>query len=131
MLMEVAPERLVVELTEHQRVLMSAKLTYSLDQLRAAGVRIAVDDAGSGYAGLEHILDLRPDVLKLDRALVQGIAAHPGRQAMCDAMVRFAGRTGAVLVAEGVEDEEDLRVLRYLGVRHAQGFLLGRPEIRP
>lgn len=129
MLMDAAPERLIVELTEHEPVLMSTVLMDQLDQLRAAGVRIAVDDAGSGYAGLEHILDLRPDVLKLDRALVQGIATHPGRQAMCDAMVRFAARTGAVLVAEGVESEEDLRVLRYLGVRQAQGFLLGVPEI--
>ncbi len=125
-----APGRMVVELTEHQPVLMSQFLVDRLDQLRSAGVRIAVDDAGSGYAGLEHILDLRPDVLKLDRALVRGIASHAGRQAMCDAMVRFAGRTGALLVAEGVETDDDLQVLRYLGVRHAQGFLLGMPEIR-
>ena len=122
-------ERLVVELTEHQRVSWSDVLDARLATLRAAGARIAVDDAGSGYAGLEHILHLRPEVLKLDRVLVQGVAHHAGRRAMVEAMVQFTSRTDAQLVAEGVETEADLDVLRRLGVDLAQGFLLGRPTV--
>lgn len=121
--------RVVVELTEHERLDLSGTLLAVLADLRDQGVRIAVDDAGSGYAGLEHILDLGPDVLKLDRSLVDGIAQHPGRQAMCEAMVRFAARTDTLLVAEGVESEHDLQTLRHLNVRYAQGYHLGRPEL--
>lgn len=121
--------RLVLELTEHARVQDYARLEAQLDPLRRAGALLAVDDAGSGYAGLEHILRLRPDVLKLDRALVQGIADHPGRRALCQAMVGFTRETGCSLVAEGVETEQDLQALRDLGVVYAQGYLLGRPEV--
>ncbi len=125
------PSRLVLEITEHERLVLDDSTRARLATLRSSGVRVAVDDAGSGYAGLEHILQVAPDVLKLDRALVQGIADDPARQAMCDAMVRFTARTGAVLVAEGIETEEDLQTVRYLGVRHAQGYFLGRPEVWP
>jgi EAL domain-containing protein (putative c-di-GMP-specific phosphodiesterase class I) len=123
-----SPHRVVVELTEHVRVAWSQRLNDRLGTLREAGVRIAVDDAGTGYAGLEHILHLRPDVLKLDRVLVQGIDGHPGRQAMCEAMVGFSRRTGTTLVAEGVESEADLAELQRLGVEMVQGYLTGRPR---
>lgn len=123
--------RLVLELTEHQAVEDPDALTERLSELRAAGVRIAVDDAGAGYAGLEWILRLRPEVLKLDRALVDGVSEHAGRQALCEAMVRFTDRTAARLVAEGVETTADRRALCGLGVSHAQGFLLGRPAPWP
>jgi EAL domain-containing protein (putative c-di-GMP-specific phosphodiesterase class I) len=123
-----SPRRLVVELTEHVRVAWSQRLHDRLETLREAGVRIAVDDAGTGCIGLEHILHLRPEVLKLDRALVRGIATHPGRQAMCEAMVGFSRRTGATLVAEGVETEADLAELERLGVELVQGYLTGRPR---
>lgn len=121
--------RLILELTEHHRIEEPARLNEALGRVRAAGVRVAVDDAGSGYAGLERILSLAPEVLKLDRSLVDGVSQHAGRQAMCEAMVRFTQRTGARLVAEGVETQEDLDVLRALGVGHAQGYLLGRPTV--
>lgn len=126
-----APSRLILEITEHERLVLDDTTRERLALLRSCGVRVAVDDAGSGYAGLEHILQVAPDVLKLDRVLVQGIAADPARQAMCDAMVRFTARTGATLVAEGVETDADLETLRSLGVRYAQGYLLGRPEVWP
>jgi EAL domain-containing protein (putative c-di-GMP-specific phosphodiesterase class I) len=121
--------RLILELTEHQRIDEPERLNEALGRVRDAGVRIAVDDAGSGYAGLERILLLAPEVLKLDRTLVGGVANHPGQQAMCEAMVRFTQRMGARLVAEGVETQEDLDMLASLGVSHAQGYLLGRPTV--
>lgn len=121
--------RLVVELTEHARIEDYDLLTDSLTALRASGARIAVDDAGSGWAGLEHILRLQPEVLKLDRALITGVDDHTGRQAMLEAMVGFANRMGAVLVAEGVETQAELACLRSLGVPYAQGYLLGSPKV--
>jgi EAL domain-containing protein (putative c-di-GMP-specific phosphodiesterase class I) len=121
--------RLVVELTEHDEVGDYDALWRVLSAIRAAGGRIAVDDAGSGYAGLSHILRLRPEVLKLDRSLVQGIAGDPSRQAMCLAMIGFTDRTGSALIAEGIEREEDLQMLTTLGVPLGQGYLLGRPRL--
>lgn len=119
--------RLVVELTEHAKVDDYATISGELGRLRAAGARVAVDDAGSGYAGLEHILQLQPEVLKLDRQLVGGLAEHAGRHAMVEAMVGFASRMGATVVAEGIETEQDLHALRAAGVDQGQGYLLGRP----
>jgi EAL domain-containing protein (putative c-di-GMP-specific phosphodiesterase class I) len=124
-------DRLVLEITEHQNITDPDRLTAVLARVRAAGVRIAVDDAGSGYAGLERILVLAPEILKLDRSLVTGVANHQGRQAMCEAMVRFTARMGTRLVAEGVEAEEDLQTLRQIGVGYAQGYLLGPPAVEP
>lgn len=124
-----AAPRLVAELTEHTEVDEYPRLEHWLSRIRRAGARIAIDDAGSGYAGLERILRLAPDVLKLDRQLVLGIADHAGRQAMVEAMVGFSERMGAVLVAEGVETQRELDVLRRLGVEYAQGYHLGRPTL--
>lgn len=124
-------DRLIMEITEHQQVADQDRLAGVLARVRDAGVRIAVDDAGSGYAGLERILLLAPEILKLDRSLISGVAEHVGRQAMCEAMVRFAARTGTRLIAEGVETEADLATLRELGVGYAQGYLLGRPTMEP
>lgn len=121
--------RLVVELTEHNRVRDYGTLCDELATIRGAGARLAVDDAGSGWAGLEHILRLQPEVLKLDRVLVHDISAHQGRQAMVEAMLGFSGRMGATLIAEGVETEEDLKTLRSLGVTYAQGYVVGRPSL--
>lgn len=121
--------RLVLELTEHDQVHDYGGLGDLLAPVRGAGVRVAVDDAGSGYAGLDHILQLRPEVLKLDRVLITGIAEHPGRQAMCEAMVDFTQKTGSMLVAEGVETGNELAALRDLGVVYAQGYYLGRPTV--
>lgn len=121
--------RLVVELTEHSRVHDYGILSGELATIRGAGARLAVDDAGSGWAGLEHILRLQPEVLKLDRVLVHDIAAHLGRQAMVEALLGFSGRMGATLIAEGVETEEDLKTLRALGVVYAQGYVVGKPSL--
>jgi EAL domain-containing protein (putative c-di-GMP-specific phosphodiesterase class I) len=114
--------------TEHEET-RSVDLGPALDELRAAGHRIALDDGGAGYAGLTRILEVRPDVVKLDRAIVAGIDTDLVRQAMVTAAVAFVAGVGTGLVAEGVETECEAATLRALGVRVAQGFLFGRPAL--
>lgn len=121
------PHRLVVELTEHAQVADYDQLARALAPLRASGMRLAIDDAGAGYASLRHILQLRPDVVKLDRQLIDGLDGDPVRRSLVAAMVAFSREIGARLVAEGVERAEELKTLQELGVHYAQGYLLGRP----
>lgn len=118
----------VLELTEHEALSGEGDgLDATLADLRARGARIAVDDAGAGYAGLQHVMRLRPDIVKLDRALVTGVAGDPARAALIECFVTFARRTNAQVCAEGIENAEDLRTLAALGVDYAQGYLLARP----
>ena len=123
--------QLVVELTEHTRIHDYQQLRSSFDQLRGHGVRIAVDDAGSGYAGLQHILRLRPDIVKLDLELTRAIHVDPARRALATSLVSFAREIGAVLVAEGIEGPEQLETLRKIGVPWGQGYHLGLPGPLP
>lgn len=123
--------RIVVELTEHAQVADYPPLLSALKSLRDNGVRIAVDDAGAGHASLRHILNLQPDIIKLDIALVHGIHADPARQALTAALLVFAARTGAVILAEGIETYEELAALRRLGVTYGQGYHVARPTPLP
>jgi len=120
-------DHILLEMTEHQQVADYQQLLAQLAPLRDAGLRIAVDDAGTGYSGLDQILRLQPDVIKLDRALVSGIDADRAKRAMCAAMVHYVGESGGALVAEGVETAAEAAELLRLGVSHAQGFYFGRP----
>lgn len=122
------PERIVLELTEHAAVRCYDELDRAIEPLRFKGVKLAIDDAGAGYAGLQHIVRLRPDILKLDMSLTRGIDADPSRRALAAAMVYFAAETAAVIVAEGIETEDELQALRALGIDRGQGYLLGRPQ---
>jgi EAL domain-containing protein (putative c-di-GMP-specific phosphodiesterase class I) len=131
LLAETDPRRLVVEITEHAAVEDYEALTRALVRPRAAGLRLAVDDAGAGYASLRHILKLRPDVIKIDLSLVRDIHLDPVRQALTTSLVTFARSLGAVLVAEGVEQQAELDMLVGLGVRHMQGYLLCPPCADP
>jgi EAL domain-containing protein (putative c-di-GMP-specific phosphodiesterase class I) len=119
--------RIVLELTEHTRVGDYEALVEALVRARSHGVRVAADDTGAGYAGLQHLLRLRPNVVKLDIALTRHIDEDPARRALASALVTFAGEIGAALIAEGVESVEELRSLRALGIPAAQGYRLGRP----
>ena len=118
---------IVLEITEHAAIADYAAFRRAIGQLGPA-VKIAVDDAGAGYASLNHILELRPDFVKLDRSIVAGVAADEPRSALVAGMGHFARSTGMRLVAEGVETEEVRAALRQLDVDLAQGYLLGRPE---
>ena len=119
--------RIVLEITEHVRVADYERLHRALDRLRVNGFRVAVDDAGAGFAGLQHILRLRPDIIKLDLSLTQGIDVDPIRRALGLSLVGFARDIGAALIAEGIETAAELDVLRGLGVRWGQGYYLARP----
>lgn len=119
--------RIVIELTEHVPVDAYGDLAYALGRLRASGARIAVDDAGSGYSSLQHILQLHPDIIKLDIALVRDIDRDPARRALAAGLVMFAAETGAAITAEGIETGDELAALARLGVRFGQGYYLGRP----
>lgn len=121
-------ERIVLELTEHDVVEDFAPILDILAPLRAKGLRIAVDDAGAGYSGLQQILAVHPDLIKLDRSLIHDIGIDPGRRALASALSSFARDTGSKIIAEGVETEAELAMLRALGVDTVQGYLLGRPQ---
>lgn len=118
--------RIVLEVTEHAEVESYASLREALAPLRGH-LRVAVDDVGAGYAGLRHILDLEPDILKLDIGLTRDVHVDPARRALIAAMVDFAGDIGCRIVAEGVETAEEARVLRNLAVDYAQGWHYARP----
>jgi EAL domain-containing protein (putative c-di-GMP-specific phosphodiesterase class I) len=120
--------RVVLELTEHAPVGDYETLETALAGLRARGMRVAIDDAGAGFASMRHVLALRPDVIKLDISITRGIDADPQRREFVRALVQFAHATGCSLVAEGIETREELAAVRSLGVACGQGFWLGRPE---
>jgi EAL domain-containing protein (putative c-di-GMP-specific phosphodiesterase class I) len=119
--------RLILELTEHMAVDDYPGLIASLRSLRRSGLRVAIDDTGSGYSSLAHILKIAPDFIKLDRELTSGIDLDPVRRALALSLVTFAADTGAQMIAEGVETADELGELRRLGVTLGQGYHLGHP----
>jgi EAL domain-containing protein (putative c-di-GMP-specific phosphodiesterase class I)/putative methionine-R-sulfoxide reductase with GAF domain len=120
-------QRVTLELTEHLSIADYDVLCDALEPLRSLGVRLAIDDTGAGFSSLAHILKLDPDVIKLDRTLTAGIDDDAGRRAMAAALVGFATETGAHVVAEGIETQGQLDVVRDLGIDLGQGYLLGMP----
>jgi len=127
LLLDVA-ERVVIEITEHAQVDDYDALRAALAPLRERGAQLAIDDVGAGFANLRHILRLAPDIVKLDLSLTQEIARDPAREALASSLVGFAGGVGASIVAEGISSDEDLALLRTLGVDYGQGFHLARPS---
>ncbi|MGB8652303.1 MAG: EAL domain-containing protein [Mycobacteriales bacterium] len=122
---------LVLEISEHEQVADYDGLRRVLVPWRERGLRLAVDDAGAGFSSLRHVLELMPDVIKLDISLVQGLPSDPTRRALVAALVSFAAQAGAAVVAEGVESDAELDALRGTGVLFAQGFHLGVPLPSP
>jgi len=120
-------ERIDVELTEHAPVEDYEALSEALTRLREHGARLAIDDVGAGFASLRHILRLAPDVVKLDVSLTRDIEVDAARSALTSALVAFTTEIDAQIVAEGIENEHALELLRSLGVGFGQGFFLGEP----
>jgi diguanylate cyclase (GGDEF)-like protein len=118
----------VIEITEHELAAEDGALEEGLERLRSRGARIAVDDCGAGYAGLKQLMRAQPDVIKLDRSLIEGINADKAKSALVEFFVMFARRVGAAVCSEGVETVDELRSLVNLGVNYGQGYLLGRPS---
>lgn len=121
--------KVVLEITEHEAVRSYTQLLDALAPARAAGLRLAIDDAGAGFASLQHIVELAPDIIKIDRCLVDGVSSSRSRQSVVKAFATVADDVGATLVAEGIEASADLRTVQNLGVTAAQGYLLGRPSV--
>jgi EAL domain-containing protein (putative c-di-GMP-specific phosphodiesterase class I)/DNA-binding NarL/FixJ family response regulator len=120
--------RIVVEITEHERVEDYDALASALDRLRASGARIAIDDAGAGFASLRHTLLLEPDTIKLDISLTRNIDADRGKRALARALISFAQEMQMDIVAEGIETERELETLLGLGAHLGQGFFFARPQ---
>ncbi len=127
----VAVDRLVLELTEHARVDDYASLNAAIAPLRERGVRVAVDDAGAGFASLNHILRLEPDIIKLDGVFTHGIDRDPARRALASSLVTFGREIDACILAEGVETAAEFETVRSLDVGYAQGYYLARPGPLP
>lgn len=122
-----AGSRIVVEITEHAPIESYDALNAALKKLRARGVRVAIDDAGAGFANMTHMLQIEADLIKLDVELTRHIDIDARRKAMVASLVDFARTVGATLVAEGIETEAELEALKRLGVLVGQGYHLGRP----
>jgi EAL domain-containing protein (putative c-di-GMP-specific phosphodiesterase class I)/DNA-binding response OmpR family regulator len=119
--------QVVLEISEHTAIHDYGALIAAAHSLDGE-LRFAVDDAGAGYASFRHILELRPDLVKLDIGLVHRIDDDDVRQSLVAGIVYFAQKSGCRLVAEGVETEAERRTLQGLGVDLGQGYLLGRPD---
>jgi EAL domain-containing protein (putative c-di-GMP-specific phosphodiesterase class I)/AmiR/NasT family two-component response regulator len=126
-----APGRIVVEVTEHARVDSYLEVGAALRNLRSRGARLAIDDAGAGFASLRHILKLEPDLIKLDMSLTRGIDTDRAKRALAAGLISFAAEIDAGMVAEGIETEGELEALRGLGVVYGQGYFLARPGPLP
>ncbi|HET6232374.1 MAG TPA: EAL domain-containing protein, partial [Longimicrobiaceae bacterium] len=124
------PERVVIEITERTAITDYPKFQGYLKEFRDRGFRFAVDDAGSGYAGLGSIANLEPDFIKLDISLISDIDANFMKQNLVETMVSFANDHGIKVIAEGVEREEEYDAVRRLGVHLTQGFLFHRPSAK-
>ena len=124
-------EGYIIEISEQDAVENFGALRERLVEMRALGLKLAIDDVGAGQTGLQHILRLEPDMIKIDRSVTAGIVDHKTSRAMLSALTRFGAQTDCDIVCEGVETEAELAILRDLDVPFAQGYLLGRPAPLP
>jgi EAL domain-containing protein (putative c-di-GMP-specific phosphodiesterase class I) len=119
--------RVVLEITEHEAVEDYVALVTALAPLREMGARIAIDDAGAGFASMRHTLQITPDIVKMDMSLTRGIDTDRAKRALAAALISFTEEMDIVMVAEGIETAEELETLATLGVRFGQGFYLAEP----
>jgi len=128
---KVPAENLILEIVEQQRYRDAARFFANLDQLRSLGIRIAVDDVGLGYSNYRALVEIRPDLMKIDRYFVTGCAERDHARAAIESMVLLASRLGGRVVAEGVETAADLQTVTDLGVALVQGYYLAVPQPVP
>ena len=125
---QVAPDRIVIEITEHLVIENYLMFREELAYFRDLGMAFAVDDVGAGYSGLESIAKLKPSYLKIDKALVRDVHANVVNRAMVKAIIALGHGIGALVIAEGIQTEEETQVLRAMGVDFGQGYHLARPD---
>jgi EAL domain-containing protein (putative c-di-GMP-specific phosphodiesterase class I) len=113
--------RVVLEFSEHDQISGYLEINQRLQELRDAGMRVSVDGAGAGYASLRHILQLRPEFIKLDSSLIRGVSENRDQQALVEAVLLFARSQGCELLAEGIDDNRDLEYLIHAGLSTGQG----------
>jgi EAL domain-containing protein (putative c-di-GMP-specific phosphodiesterase class I) len=123
--------RLVLEVTEQHPIDSYEQFGEALRPLRQAGLRLAIDDVGAGFASLKHILRLSAHLIKLDHSVTHAVIHSRTARALAAALTSFAIETGSTVLGEGIETQEQLDVLTALGVSLGQGFLLGRPGPPP
>jgi EAL domain-containing protein (putative c-di-GMP-specific phosphodiesterase class I)/GGDEF domain-containing protein len=128
---DVPPNRLVIELTESSTATSFEKLVAALDRLRALGCHIAIDDLGEGFASLKLWTEVRPEMVKVDRHFINGIQSDGLKLRFVQAIQHIAQSADAIVVAEGVETEAELRIIRDLGITLVQGFVVARPSAKP
>ena len=124
---DIPTDRLIFEFTETEAVRDTGHLARIVKSYRAHGFLTAIDDFGAGYAGLGLLCDLHPDIVKIDMALVQGIAGDPRRRKIVGAIQSLCADLGSLVIAEGIEEAADVEALQSLGITHIQGFHLARP----
>jgi len=120
-------ERLIVEVTEVEAISDHARFAQVLNEYRRAGIRLAIDDFGAGYAGLSLLSEFQPDFLKLDMGLVRGIESHGPRQSIVRAIAQVCVDLGIDFVVEGVETIDEFSWFTDLGVNLYQGYLFAKP----
>lgn len=123
----VNPTRVMLEIVEHSPAWNQKQFLANLEELRGAGLRIALDDIGTGQSNIAMMLDARPDCLKLDGYLAEGIAHNPMRRTVMASIQRMAEEMGCIVVAECIEESEDLAAVRDIGIKLVQGFIFSRP----
>jgi EAL domain-containing protein (putative c-di-GMP-specific phosphodiesterase class I) len=128
---QVAPDRIVIEITEHLVIENYLMFREELAYFRDLGMAFAVDDVGAGYSGLESIAKLKPSYLKIDKALVRDVHANVVNRAMVKAIIALGHGIGSLVIAEGIQTEEETQVLRAMGVDFGQGYHLARPDAGP
>lgn len=122
------PRNIVFEITEQHSIKDYLSFKRVVENYRSQGYRIAIDDVGAGFSGLQTIAEIKPDFLKIDMSLVRNIDNDPSRQAVVDALISLAAKINCRVIAEGVETQNELNALLLKGVHYAQGYFLAHPK---
>ncbi len=124
---QLAPTDVVLEISEQESITSFSAFREMSDYYRSLGFQFALDDMGTGYAGLEELLEIEPEFIKIDRAMVSGVDQDPARQDVLSALMQLADKMGAQVIGEGLDTLEELEMLGRLGIRFGQGWLFGHP----
>lgn len=125
-----SPERIVVELTEHEEMELNT-IKHLISFLKSEKVKVALDDVGAGYSGLFYLSELKPDIIKIDMELIRDVHKHNLKKVIVNHLIKIAHENNMIVVAEGVEKLEELKILAYMGVDLVQGFLFSKPIENP